>query len=68
MNVKEDKDGLDVPTPKDDDPDGNKALAAANPMEQAWKLLKPLVSEKQSHLDVWLIVYDVSARRRKPSF
>lgn len=58
----EDK-GLEPPTPKDEDPDGNKALTVTDPLEQAWKLWKPLATLSIDRVDVCLSIYDVSVRR-----
>ncbi|KLO11388.1 N-terminal acetyltransferase A, auxiliary subunit [Schizopora paradoxa] len=62
----EDK-GLEPPTAKDDDPTGVKALTASDGLEQAWKYIKPLVSEPLSlnRTDVLACAYDLSIRRRK---
>ncbi|KAG2003328.1 NMDA receptor-regulated protein 1a [Coprinopsis cinerea AmutBmut pab1-1] len=60
----EDK-GLEPPAAKDDDPDGLKLLGASDPLEQAHKLLHPLVSLGTERVDVWLAVYDVEIRRKK---
>lgn len=50
-------------TAKDDDPEGLKLLAVANPLEQAAKLLPPLYSLRPQLLDTWLVSYDVAVRR-----
>ncbi|KAA1473007.1 N-terminal acetyltransferase A, auxiliary subunit [Dentipellis sp. KUC8613] len=60
----EDK-GLDVPTPKDDDPDGTKLLTGPEPLERAWKFLLPLTTLAKDNIDVWIAVYDVAVRRGK---
>lgn len=59
--------GLEPQTPKDDDPDGLKLLASSDPLEQAHKLLKPLIALGAERADVWLAVYDVEIRRSKPT-
>ncbi|TDL19618.1 N-terminal acetyltransferase A auxiliary subunit [Rickenella mellea] len=60
----EDK-GLEPGPAKDEDPEGIKALGVKDPIEQAWKLLKPFATPTQNSLDVWIAVYDVSVRRQK---
>ncbi|KAF9457543.1 NMDA receptor-regulated protein 1-domain-containing protein [Collybia nuda] len=60
----EDK-GLDVPTPKDEDPEGLKLLGVSDPLEQASKLLAPLRTLAPKNIDVWISLYDVSIRRKK---
>ena len=60
----EDK-GLEPPVEKDDDPDGSKAITTKEPLEQAWKYLKPLAVKGCRRIDVWVAVYDVSVRRRE---
>lgn len=62
-STNEDK-GLDAPTPKDDDPDGSRLLASEDGLEQAWKLLTPVVA-KLDRVDVCVAFYDVSVRRKK---
>ncbi|TFY68467.1 hypothetical protein EVG20_g3546 [Dentipellis fragilis] len=57
--------GLDVPTPKDDDPDGIKLLTGPEPLERAWKFLLPLTTLAKDNIDVWIAVYDVAVRRGK---
>jgi peptide alpha-N-acetyltransferase len=61
----EDK-GLEPPTAKDEDPEGLKALAGEGTpvLEQAWKLLQPLLEVGlEENVEVWLAVYDVAIRR-----
>ena len=58
----EDK-GLEPPVEKDDDPDGTKALATKEPLEQAWKYLKPIAVKSCRRTDVWCVAYDVAVRR-----
>ncbi|KAH9941133.1 N-terminal acetyltransferase A, auxiliary subunit [Epithele typhae] len=60
----EDK-GLDAGPPKDDDPDGSKALQAPEPLERAAKLLKPLAERAKGNIEVWIATYDVAVRRKK---
>ncbi|KIY45057.1 N-terminal acetyltransferase A, auxiliary subunit [Fistulina hepatica ATCC 64428] len=62
----------ELPRPKDDDPDGMKALQCEDPLERAAKLLQPLQmlsSDKAyslaKNMDVWTTIYDVSVRRKK---
>lgn len=50
---------------KDEDPEGLKLLAVANPLEQASKLLLPLYALRPQLLDTWLVSYDVAVRRGK---
>jgi hypothetical protein len=50
-------------TPKDDDPNGEKLIAVADPLEQAHNLLKPLETESQCDLEVLRALFDVSLRR-----
>ncbi|KAH6909609.1 NMDA receptor-regulated protein 1a [Coprinopsis sp. MPI-PUGE-AT-0042] len=57
--------GLELQTPKDDDPDGLKLLGASDPLEQAHKLLHPLITLGADRADVWLAIYDVEIRRKK---
>lgn len=64
MPSSNDDKGLEPPTANDDDPDGTKALAASDGLEQAWKLLKQLATHPLERVDVCLGVYDVSVRRR----
>ncbi|KAF9559465.1 NMDA receptor-regulated protein 1a [Agrocybe pediades] len=59
-----DKD-IDPPPPKDDDPDGIKLLSCADPLEQAAKLLHPLVTLAAANVDAWIAIYDVAIRRKK---
>ena len=61
-STNEDK-GLEPPAPKDDDPDGTKAITAADGLDQAWKLLKLLLARKLTSIAVCLVVYDVSVRQ-----
>ncbi|KAI5121997.1 hypothetical protein M0805_001830 [Coniferiporia weirii] len=63
-STNEDK-GIEPPAPKDEDPDGTKALTAPDGIEQAWKLLKPLTTQPTDRVDVCLVIYDVSVRRQK---
>ena len=63
----EDK-GLEPGPPKDEDPDGQKALAVSDPLEQAWKLLKPFLNQSSNSIEMWIIIYDVSIRRSKLYF
>ncbi|KAI0747030.1 NMDA receptor-regulated protein 1a [Daedaleopsis nitida] len=60
----EDK-GLDVSPPKDEDPDGTKALQAPDPLERAAKILKPLTTFADNNAEAWLAIYDVAIRRTK---
>ncbi|KAF7323856.1 hypothetical protein MKEN_00606900 [Mycena kentingensis (nom. inval.)] len=62
-NNNEDK-GLEPPV-KDDDPDGSKLLQCTDPLERAAKLLKPLTTQAESNVDVWVATYDVASRRKK---
>lgn len=62
--VTEDK-GLDVPPPKDEDPDGTKLLSSPDGLERAAKLLNPLTKLSKDNVDVWIAVYDVAVRRSK---
>ncbi|KAJ3502625.1 hypothetical protein NLJ89_g8800 [Agrocybe chaxingu] len=80
QNASADKD-LEPAPPKDDDPDGMKLLATPDPLEQAAKLLQPIVKQLEtkgtisdrrskegktkSDVDVWTAVYDVAIRRKK---
>ncbi|KAH8116094.1 NMDA receptor-regulated protein 1a [Phellopilus nigrolimitatus] len=63
-SVNEDR-GIEPPAPKDEDVDGSKALAAPDSLEQAWKLVKPLMTQTNDRMDVYIGVYDVSVRRQK---
>lgn len=56
---------MDPPASKDEDPDGARALAVSDGLEQAWKLLKPLTTKNLNRIDVCVVAYDVSVRRRK---
>lgn len=56
---------MDPPASKDEDPDGARALAVPDGLEQAWKLLKPLTTKTLNRIDVCVVVYDVSVRRRE---
>jgi hypothetical protein len=58
---------LESVQPKDDDPDGLKQLGAADRLEQAYKLLHPLIILVPNNIDVWIAVYDVAIRRSKIS-
>lgn len=62
-NVPNDDKGLDPPPPKDEDPTGIKALGAADGLEQAWKLVSPLLPELAGRIDVLICAYDLSVRR-----
>ena len=61
-STNEDK-GLDVSPPKDEDPDGTKLLQAADPLERAAKVLKPLTALVKDNIDTWIAAYDVTVRR-----
>lgn len=50
-------------TPKDDDPEGLKLLGTTTPLESAAKLLVPLYTLRPELVELWLVSYDVSARR-----
>jgi len=63
----EDK-GLEAPAPRDEDPDGLKLLSVSDPLEQAAKLLAPLVNLASDNLDAWIALYDVAIRRSKGFF
>ncbi|KZT00643.1 NMDA receptor-regulated protein 1a [Laetiporus sulphureus 93-53] len=63
-NVNEDK-GLELPAPKDDDPDGAKLLQASDPLEKAAKFLAPLRTLAKDNIDAWIATYDVAVRRKK---
>ncbi|KAF8639266.1 hypothetical protein AX16_010338 [Volvariella volvacea WC 439] len=63
-STNEDK-GLEVPAPKDEDPDGSKLLASPDPLDKAAKFLAPLVSLAPGNSEVWLVGYDVAIRRKK---
>ena len=47
----------------DDDPDGHKLIKTTDPLEQAAKLLEPLLDVPHTNLTVWVAIYDVSIRR-----
>ena len=59
----DDAKGEAPPPPKDEDPDGTKLLSTTTPLEQAAKLLRPLLTAAPERLDVWIAVYDVAIRR-----
>ncbi|KAH7098643.1 N-terminal acetyltransferase A, auxiliary subunit [Auriculariales sp. MPI-PUGE-AT-0066] len=63
---KEDDEDEDAPTAptKFEDQDGVKLLSAADPLEQAAKILRPLET-LVDRADVWAVVYDVAVRRKK---
>ena len=63
-SANEDK-GLEVPVPRDEDPDGLKLLNVSDPLEQAAKLLAPLANLASNNLDAWIALYDVAIRRSK---
>ncbi|KAG5641987.1 hypothetical protein DXG03_003816 [Asterophora parasitica] len=63
-SANEDK-GLEVTPPKDDDPDGIKLIAVTDPLEQAAKLLNPLIALATDNIDIWIATYDVAIRRKK---
>lgn len=54
-----------APPPKDDDPDGMKALSVQEPLNEAALLLRPLEKLRPERTDVWLTVFDVAIRRSK---
>ena len=56
-------DDLDNPAVKDDDPEGLKLLAVADPLESAWKRLLPLHTHRPKLLDTWLVSFDVAMRQ-----
>lgn len=58
-------DEKDIPptAPKDDDPDGMKLLSATDPLEQAWRWIRPLEELRAENIQVWLTAYDISLRR-----
>lgn len=58
----EDK-GIEAPATKDDDPEGLKLLTIADPLEQATKLLNPLITLATDNIDTWIAIYDVAIRR-----
>ncbi|KAH7926272.1 N-terminal acetyltransferase A, auxiliary subunit [Leucogyrophana mollusca] len=60
----EDK-GLEVPTPKDDDPEGIKLVAVTDPLERAAKLLQRVAGLVPHDVNVCFAVYDVAIRRKK---
>ncbi|CAA7268350.1 unnamed protein product [Cyclocybe aegerita] len=80
QNTNADKD-LEPAPPKDDDPNGMKLLVLPDPLEQAAKLLQPIVKQLEAKgtvadrrskegkmkrdVDVWIAVYDVAIRRKK---
>jgi len=47
----------------DDDPDGHKLIKATDPLEQAAKLLEPLLDLPHNNPDIWVAIYDISIRR-----
>ncbi|KAH6900863.1 NMDA receptor-regulated protein 1a [Coprinopsis sp. MPI-PUGE-AT-0042] len=57
--------GLELSNTQDDDPDGLKLLGTSDPLEQAHKLLHPLITLGADRADVWLAIYDVEIRRKK---
>ena len=64
----EDK-GLEPVPLKDEDPEGIKTISVSDPLEQAWKLLKPLLNSSRSlNATAWLSIYDVAIRRSKSVF
>jgi len=64
LPASEDK-GLEAPAPKDEDPDGIKALSVPDGLERAAKLLQPIISLPTKNIDVWIATYDVAVRRKK---
>lgn len=47
----------------DDDPDGHKLIKTTDPLEQAAKLLEPLLDLPHNNVNIWVAIYDVSIRR-----
>jgi hypothetical protein len=63
-NAEADDEKEDAPVQRvDDDPDGHKLIKATDPLEQAAKLLEPLLDLPHNNPDIWVAFYDVSIRR-----
>ena len=47
----------------DDDPDGHKLIKTTDPLEEAAKLLEPLLDIPHNNPTICVAIYDVSIRR-----